>query len=75
MAKKLTRHGNSLALVIDKPILELLKIDEQTPLELATDGEALFVKPQRGAHRATLVQEALESANKKYGRMLKRLAE
>jgi len=30
MAKTLTRHGNSLALVIDKPILELLKIDEHT---------------------------------------------
>jgi antitoxin component of MazEF toxin-antitoxin module len=30
MNKKLTKHGNSLALVIDKPILELLKIKEST---------------------------------------------
>jgi hypothetical protein len=27
MVKKLTKHGNSLALVIDRPILDLLKID------------------------------------------------
>jgi hypothetical protein len=27
MIKKLTQHGNSLALVIDRPILDLLKID------------------------------------------------
>jgi hypothetical protein len=27
MVKKLTKHGNSLALVIDRPILELLRID------------------------------------------------
>jgi hypothetical protein len=26
MVKTLTKHGNSLALVIDKPILDLLKI-------------------------------------------------
>ncbi len=33
MIKKLTRHGNSMALVIDKPILELLHIERDTPLE------------------------------------------
>ena len=31
MIKKLTKHGNSVALVIDRPILELLKIDVETP--------------------------------------------
>ena len=30
MVKKLTKHGNSLALVIDRPILDLLKIDPET---------------------------------------------
>ena len=38
MLKKLTRHGNSLALVIDKGVLELLNIDDQTPLDISTDG-------------------------------------
>ncbi|MDR0378915.1 MAG: AbrB/MazE/SpoVT family DNA-binding domain-containing protein [Candidatus Accumulibacter sp.] len=33
MIKTLTRHGNSYALVIDKPILELLNIAPETPLE------------------------------------------
>lgn len=45
MIKKLVRHGNSLALVIDKPILALLKIDANTPLEITTDGQALTVAP------------------------------
>ena len=31
MLKKLTRHGNSLALVIDKGVLELLNIDDTDP--------------------------------------------
>ena len=45
MIKKLTKHGNSWALVIDKPVLELLKIDPETPLEIATDGRTLIISP------------------------------
>jgi antitoxin component of MazEF toxin-antitoxin module len=45
MIKRLSRHGNSLALVLDKGILELLKIAPETPLEITTDGERLIVQP------------------------------
>src|SRR3982074_2557264 len=38
MRKKLTRTGNSLALVLDKDLLEQLGIDAQTALQLSTDG-------------------------------------
>lgn len=37
MVKKLTKHGNSLALVVDRPILDLLKIDPDTLLDISTD--------------------------------------
>lgn len=45
MVKKLTKHGNSLALIVDRAILDLLKIDADTPLEISTDGEVLIVAP------------------------------
>lgn len=45
MPKKLTRHGNSLALIIDKPLLQLLKISEKTNLELSIEDGALIVRP------------------------------
>ena len=45
MVKTLTKHGNSLALVIDKPILELLNIDADTPLSITTDGKSLIIAP------------------------------
>ncbi len=45
MTKTLTKHGNSLALVIDKPILELLNIDADTPLSVTTDGRCLVIAP------------------------------
>lgn len=75
MIKRLTRHGNSLALVIDRSVLDLLKIDNGTPLEVTTDGSVLVVSPIRDEPRATKLKQALEETNRKYGRALKRLAE
>lgn len=75
MLKKLTRHGNSLALVIDKGVLELLNIDDQTPLEISTDGTILMISPVRDEERKLQFQNALEKTNAKYGRALKRLAD
>lgn len=43
--KKLTRLGNSSALVIDKPILELLGIGPETFMEMRTDGINLILTP------------------------------
>jgi antitoxin MazE len=50
--KKLTAIGNSLGLIIEKPILELLDIDKDTPLEVRTDGEALIISPARKDRKA-----------------------
>lgn len=47
MRKKLSSIGNSLGLVIEKPILELLDIDRDTELELTTDGRRLIVEALR----------------------------
>ena len=50
MQKKLSAVGNSLGLVIDKPVLELLRIDKDTLLDVSTDGDALIIRPLRDAH-------------------------
>ncbi len=75
MIKKLTKHGNSMALVIDRGVLDLLKINDDTPLEISTDGNVLIVSPVRDEERATKFKNALAQVNRKYGRTLKRLAE
>jgi antitoxin component of MazEF toxin-antitoxin module len=75
MIKKLSKHGNSLALVIDRSILELLGIDEKTALELSTDGESLVVAPLRDKKRRKKFEDALASSNERYAKALKRLAE
>ncbi len=75
MIKRLTRHGNSMALVIDKGVLDLLKIDDETPLEISTDGKVLIITPVRDEERRRKFEEALEKTNRKYKRTLKRLAD
>lgn len=45
MTKNLVAIGNSLGIIIEKPILDLLKIERETPLEVTTDGVSLFIKP------------------------------
>lgn len=75
MVKHLTRHGNSAALVIDKPVLELLHITTRTPLELVTDGRSLIISPIRGGKRSQWFRAALEAVNRRHGRTLKALAE
>lgn len=47
MLKKLAPIGNSLGLVIDRPILELLRIDRDTVLDVRTDGDRLVIEPVR----------------------------
>jgi antitoxin MazE len=76
MIKKLVRHGNSRALVIDKPILDLLKIADETEVEITTDGQRLIITPVAlGTMRQAEFEMALEEANREWGNTLKRLSE
>lgn len=75
MVKKLTKHGNSLALVIDRPILDLLHIDADTPLDISTDGTRLVVAPAQPSERRRKFEEAQKVAHKRYGKAFQRLAE
>ena len=75
MIKKLTKHGNSLALVIDRPILDLLKIDPETPLDVSTDGKQLIVGPARSSERRKKFEAAQKAAHRRYGKAFRKLAE
>jgi antitoxin component of MazEF toxin-antitoxin module len=73
MRKKLSAIGNSLGIVIEKPILELLSIDRDTELDMRTDGDRLIIKPVRGSRR-TKVKAALRRAMTAHDATLRKLA-
>ncbi len=75
MKKHLMQIGNSLALVIDKPVLELLHIDKGTELELSTNGEQLLVSPVRESAVGPEFRKHTEEVFKQYHETFKLLAE
>ena len=75
MTKKLIKHGNSAALILDKPILDLLKVKMDTPLEITTDGKNIIISPASSDHDEKDLLEALEKVNKNHSRTLAKLAE
>jgi len=74
MRKRLMAIGNSLGIIIEKPILELLEIDRETELEIRTDGEALIIRPARAAKRRR-VADAARRMMDTHGESLRKLAE
>jgi len=75
MRKRLTRTGNSLALVLDRPLLEAAGIDAKTLVEVSTDGDVIVITPVRVKKRARKLATALDEINARYAGVFKRLAE
>jgi antitoxin component of MazEF toxin-antitoxin module len=75
MIKTLTKHGNSLALVIEKPVLELIGADADTPFDISTDGQVLILSPVKDTGRRQTFKAALDKVNARYPKALKKLAE
>jgi len=75
MIKKLTKTGNSLALVLDKPLLDQVAIDAATPLEVSTDGHVIVVSPVRARRRTARLKRLAAEAHRRYAGVFRRLAE
>ena len=75
MIKKLTRTGNSIAVVLDKPLLEELGLDENAEVEVSTNGQVIVITPKRNAARDRKFRKAADKVNAKYAGLFKRLSE
>jgi antitoxin component of MazEF toxin-antitoxin module len=78
MIKKLTKHGNSYALVIDRGIMDLLNISEKSALYVTTDGQKLVVTPvdaeKEKEKGGKSFEEAVRLSLKRYRSAYKKLA-
>lgn len=75
MIKNLVKHGNSWALVLDRPILELLNIDPESPLEITTDGHCVIIAPAVDLEHKDRLRAARSRIKSKYSKAFKKLAE
>jgi antitoxin component of MazEF toxin-antitoxin module len=75
MLKNLIKHGNSYAVIIDKPILELLQAGPDTPFEVISDGRSLVLTPVRDPEIEKRFERAVQRVHNRFGRAMKKLAE
>jgi len=73
MKKRLSAVGNSAAIIIDKPILDILDIGMETDLNIHTDGQNLIISPMR-KEQDKRVQAAHVRVVARHGKIFKKLA-
>jgi antitoxin component of MazEF toxin-antitoxin module len=74
MRKKFTRTGNSVAIVFDKPLLERLGVDENSEVELSTNGDVVVITPIRDNARDERFRKSADKIHSKYAGLFRRLA-
>ena len=74
MKKNLIVIGNSLGIIIEKPILDLLGISKEMQLEMKTDGERLIIEPVRHEGRTEKIKTATRRVMKNHDKTLRELA-
>lgn len=75
MRTRLIRTGDSLTLILDKPLLEQAGIDESTEIEVSTDGDVIVISPVRTKQHSAKLSKAIGEINERYAGVLKRLSE
>lgn len=74
MVKTLQRLGNSSALVVDRAIMDLMGISQDTPLKLTVQGRKLVVEPMSSEDRKAHFKKQMETTGRKNAELFKRLA-
>lgn len=68
MIKKLQKIGNSRGILLEKPLLKLLKVDEDDQVEIVPHKEGLLIKKVD-------VKSAYQEVSKKHRKSLDKLSE
>ena len=75
MLKKLSKHGEQFALELDAALLERLGIDENTPLEVRTNGRGIYFEPSSQLASSGDFDAVMQEIEDRYETVFKRLAE
>ena len=74
MIKNLTRTGNSVALVLDKQLLEAAHLDPEEPVEVSTNGRVIIISPVRAKREVDKFKRGQELMHEKFAGAFRRLA-
>lgn len=74
MIKSLTRTGNSVALVLDKQLLEAANLDPDDDVEVSTNGRVIVIAPVRSKRETDKFKRAEAKMHAKFAGAFTRLA-
>jgi antitoxin component of MazEF toxin-antitoxin module len=74
MVKTLTRQGNSSALIIDRTLMDLMGIDQETPLKITVARRRMVIEPVTEPERKARVRAASRKLLKANTPLYRRLA-
>jgi antitoxin component of MazEF toxin-antitoxin module len=75
MIKRLIKHGNSRAIVVDKSLLEAAGISEDALFQISINPSGGLVIQSVDATKVDIFQEKFKELNKKYSRLMQKLAD
>ena len=74
MKAKLTRVDEGAVLVLDRPLLEKLGLEDDSEVELAMNGDVLTVTRARDAEREHRFRQSAEKVIEKHAGLFERLS-
>lgn len=75
MIKRLIKHGNSRAIVVDKALLEAAGIAEDSLFQVSINPNGGLVIQSIEDNQIDIVKESFKKLNKKYSSLMQRLAD
>jgi antitoxin component of MazEF toxin-antitoxin module len=75
MMKRLTKHGNSRAIVVDKALLEAAGISESALFQISINPSGGLVIQSVEDNKTGVFLENFEKLNKKYKKLMQNLAD
>lgn len=75
MIKRLIKHGNSRAIVVDKALLEAAGISESTLFQISVNPSGGLVIQSIEDNRTDIFRENFEKLNEKHKKLMQNLAD
>ena len=75
MIKRLIKHGNSRAIVVDKALLETAGISENALFQISVNPSGGLVIQSIEDNKTSVFQENFEKLNKKHKKLMQNLAD
>ena len=75
MIKRLIKHGNSRAIVVDKALLEAAGISEDALFQVSVNPNGGLIIQSVEDTKVDVLRESFKKLNKKYSKLMQRLAD